>query len=137
MGWVRDSANEGEQGSSEKGSLLPKGRGRRVDLRHRSSACIRLVSVFTIPKVLGEIVWLDAGSRGSMVLEGITTGMLIMLLLPAALALWNDKIRAKAGKAAKKLAFLLPSTKDERRCWWAVCHASRLEFAGKSCIADF
>jgi hypothetical protein len=98
---------------------------------------VGLVSVFTIPKVLGEIVCLDAGSRGSMVLEGITTGMLIMLLLPAALALWNDKIRAKAGKAAKKLAFLLPP--DERRAAvlvGGVPHGWNLRGSRVSRIAD-
>lgn len=41
--------------------------------------------------------------------------------MPAVLALWSEKIRAKAGKAAKKLAFLVPSTLEERRWWWLVC----------------
>jgi len=82
---------------------------------------IGLIPVFTIRKVLGEIPWLDAGSRGGMILEGIAVGMLIAILLPAVLALSNEKIRSKAAKAAKKLAFLLPSTMDERRWWWVVC----------------
>jgi membrane protease YdiL (CAAX protease family) len=47
--------------------------------------------------------------------------MLIAIFLPAVLALRSEKIRVKAGKAAKKLAFLLPSTGEERRWWWLVC----------------
>ena len=69
----------------------------------------------------GEIAWLEAGSRGRIILEGIAAGMLIAILLPAVLALRSEKIRAKAGRAAKKLAFLLPSSGEERRWWWLVC----------------
>lgn len=50
--------------------------------------------------------------------------MLIAIPLPAALAPCSEAIRAKAAKAAKaasKLAFLLPSTKHERRWGWIVC----------------
>ena len=54
-------------------------------------------------------------------MKGITAGMLIAIMLPALLALRSEKIRAKAGKAAKRLAYLLPSTRDERAWWWAVC----------------
>jgi len=86
-----------------------------------ATLAIGLIPVFVIHKVLGEIAWLDAGSRGGMLLEGIAVGMLIAILLPAVLALTSEKIRAKAAKAARKLAYLLPSTKDERRWWWVVC----------------
>jgi len=86
-----------------------------------AALAIGLMPIFVIHKVLGEISWLDSGSRGGMLLEGIAVGMLIAILLPAVLALTSEKIRAKAAKAAKKLAFLLPSTKDERRWWWVVC----------------
>jgi len=69
----------------------------------------------------GDIAWLEAGSRGRLILEGIAAGMLIAILLPAVLALRSEKIRAQAGRAAKKLAFLLPSSAEERRWWWLVC----------------
>ena len=78
-------------------------------------------AVCAVNKTPGEVAWLGAGSRGRVILEGITAGMLIAIMVPAVMALWSEKIRAKAGKAAKKLAFLLPSTKDERRWWWVVC----------------
>ena len=82
---------------------------------------VGVLTVSTIHTVPREISWLDAGSRGVAVMEGITAGMLIAIMLPAVLALWSQKIRAKAGKAAKRLAFLLPSSIRERRWWWLVC----------------
>jgi membrane protease YdiL (CAAX protease family) len=82
---------------------------------------VGVLTVSTIHKVPREISWLDAGSRGAAVMEGITAGMLIVIMLPAILALWSQKIRSKAGKAAKRLAFLLPSSIRERRWWWLVC----------------
>jgi CAAX protease family protein len=82
---------------------------------------IGVAVVFTLHKAPGEISWLDSGSPGGVALKGITVGMLIAVMLPAVLALWSEKIRTKAGKAAKKLAFLLPSTREERRWWWLVC----------------
>jgi len=87
-------------------------------------AALSTVGVFgisTMKTVSGEISWLAAGSRGAAIMKGITAGMLIAILLPAVLALRSEKIRAKAGKAAKRLAFLLPSTREERAWWWAVC----------------
>lgn len=80
-----------------------------------------IAKVSTIHNVPGEIAWLDAGSRGRMILEGMTAGLFIAIFLPALLALRSEAIRVKAGKAAKKLAFLLPSTAEERKWWWAVC----------------
>jgi len=82
---------------------------------------IGLATAYNIRPVPGEISWLDPGSRGVMILAGIVTGMMIALFLPAVLALRSEKIRQKAAKAAKRLAFLLPSTGDERRWWWLVC----------------
>jgi uncharacterized protein len=86
-----------------------------------AAVTVGLVTVFNVHTVPGEIGWLEAGSRGRMILEGITVGMLIAIMVPAVLAMWSEKIRAKAGKAAKKLAFILPSTGEERRWWWVVC----------------
>jgi membrane protease YdiL (CAAX protease family) len=79
------------------------------------------MTVFSIHKAPGEVAWLDPGSRAGIFLEGLTAGMLIVIMVPAVLALWSEKIRTKAGKAAKKLAFLLPSTREERAWWWVVC----------------
>jgi hypothetical protein len=81
----------------------------------------KIAAVFTIHTVPGEIKWLEKGSAGAAALIGITVGMLIVILVPAVLSLWSEKIRAKAGRAAKKLAFLLPSSSEERRWWWLVC----------------
>ena len=82
---------------------------------------IGVATAFNIYRASGEIAWLDPGSRGGAFVKGITGGMLIAIMLPAVLALWSEKIRVKAGKAAKKLAFLLPSTREERTWWWMVC----------------
>jgi membrane protease YdiL (CAAX protease family) len=82
---------------------------------------VGVFGISTMQTVSGEISWLDAGSRGGAIMKGITAGLLIAILLPAVLAMRSEKIRAKAGKAAKRLAFLLPSTRDERAWWWAVC----------------
>jgi len=82
---------------------------------------VGLVTALTIHKTPGEIAWLDAGSRGAAAMEGFTAGLAIVILLPAVLALRSEKIRTKAGKAAQKLVFLLPSTGEERRWWWLVC----------------
>ena len=82
---------------------------------------VGLGAVYAIQTASGEIAWLEAGSRGGMILKGITAGMLVVILLPAVLALRSEKIRVRAGKAAKKLAFLLPSTREERGRWWVIC----------------
>ena len=80
-----------------------------------------LMTIWIIRQSPGEISWLAPGSRARIFLGGFTVGLLIVVMIPAILAIWNEKIRTKAGKAAKKLAFLLPSTGEERRWWWLVC----------------
>jgi CAAX protease family protein len=80
-----------------------------------------LTAVYTIQKTAGEATWLDRGSRAGLFLEGLTAGLLIVIMVPAVLAPRSEKIRAKAGKAAKRLAFLLPSSTRERHWWWLVC----------------
>src|SRR5215470_6058438 len=82
---------------------------------------IGISTAFSMKVAPGEIHWLQSGSSAIKVVEGITVVMLIAIFLPAIFALWNEKLRAKAGKAARKLAFLLPSSKEERRWWWLVC----------------
>lgn len=84
-------------------------------------ATLGVAAVFGIHKAPGEIDWLKAGSGGGIAVEGVMICLLIALLLPAVMALRSEKIRAKAGRASKRLAFLLPSTRDERRWWWLVC----------------
>ena len=79
-----------------------------------------VMAVFTTQKMQGEILWLT-GSPGKAIVVGAAIGMLGAILVPAGLALFSEKIREKAGKAAKRLAFLLPSTGEERRWWWLVC----------------
>jgi len=79
------------------------------------------LAVLTIQKAPGEIAWLDAGTRGAIFMKGMIGGVLVVILVPAVLALFSAKIREKAGKAARKLAFLLPSTQEERQWWWVVC----------------
>ena len=81
---------------------------------------IGLAAVSTIVPAANEGAWLSSGTRGGVFLEGLIAGMLIVIMLPAVLALRNEKIRSKAGKAAKRLSFLLPSTGEERRWWWLV-----------------
>lgn len=68
-----------------------------------------------------EAAWLSSRARAGVFLLGLMAGLLIVILLPALLALRNEKLRTRAGKAAKRLAFLLPSTGEERRWWWLVC----------------
>ena len=82
---------------------------------------VSLAAVSTISRAANEGAWLSPGTRGGVFLAGLIAGMLIVIMLPAVLALRSEKIRAKAGKAAKRLAFLLPSTGEERRWWWLVC----------------
>jgi len=82
---------------------------------------IGILTAFSFKTVPGEIHWLQTGSVTLKFVEGFTIGILIAIFLPAVFALRSAKLRAKAGKAAKKLAFLLPSTKEERRWWWLVC----------------
>jgi uncharacterized protein len=92
-----------------------------------SWACA-LVAVVTIgPRAAATIDrgaraagWFAPGTPGGVFLEGLIVGMLIVIILPAVLAMRSDKIRIKAGKAARRLAFILPSTGEERRWWWLV-----------------
>jgi CAAX protease family protein len=82
---------------------------------------IGIASVFAIHTTPGEIAWLDAGSRGRVFVQGVTIGVLIVIFVPAVLALRSEKLRVKAAKAAKRMSFLLPSSGEERRWWWLVC----------------
>jgi membrane protease YdiL (CAAX protease family) len=77
--------------------------------------------VVTLQAMPGELTWLSGGSRGGMFLRGLTAGILLVILWPAVLAIWKEDIRTKAVKSVKKLAFLLPSTREERQWWWLVC----------------
>lgn len=82
---------------------------------------IGISAVFTIRTMAGDIAWLDPGSRGRIFLEGLAVGILAALFIPAGLAIGSEKIRKKAAKAARRLAFLVPSTREERGWWWPLC----------------
>ena len=84
-------------------------------------ALIGLARAFYVHPSPGEIGWLDRGSRGSLVMTGVLTGSSIAIFVPAILAVKRAKIREKSAKAAKKMAFILPSSGEERRWWWLVC----------------
>ena len=75
----------------------------------------------TVQRRAEEAAWLSSETRGGVFLEGLIAGLLIVIFLPAVLALRSEKIRTRSGKAAKRLAFLLPSTGEERQWWWVVC----------------
>ena len=85
-------------------------------------------------RLRGVVSWLDPGTRLGLFLQGFAGGLLIVIILPAILAIWSPKIRAKAGRAAMKLSFLLPSTADDGAGggWFA----SPSPFARNSSIAD-
>lgn len=80
-----------------------------------------ITSVSHLVVLPGEITWLEPGARGRLILGGLIAGMLMALFLPALLAVRSESLRKKAGKAARKLGFLLPSNREERKWWWAVC----------------
>lgn len=86
-----------------------------------AAGTVGLDAAYRFRKPAGELQWLESGSRGGKFLVGILVGMMIAIFLPVVLGLWNEKIRKKAGRAAKRLAYLLPSTGQERRWWWLVC----------------
>jgi len=82
---------------------------------------IGLRAAGTMDRGAHESAWLAPGTRGGVFLEGLIAGLLIVIILPAVLAMRSGKIRVRAGKAARRLAFILPSTGEERRWWWLVC----------------
>lgn len=84
-------------------------------------ATVGITNVSNIHPLRGEIPWLAPGSPGRVALEIALAGLLVTLSIPAFLALRSEKIRIKMGRGVKKLAFLLPSTGEERRWWWPVC----------------
>jgi len=86
-----------------------------------AAATIGLARAFYIHPAAGEIAWLEHGSRGAMVVMGLATGSFIAIFVTAILATTSAKMREKSAKAAKKLAFMLPSSGEERQWWWVVC----------------
>ena len=85
-----------------------------------ASLTLGLGTLYAIRVAPGEIDWL-AGSRGRLFVLGLFTVMALLLLAPAIMALWSEKIRRQAAQAARKLSFLLPSTGAERSWWWPLC----------------
>jgi len=82
---------------------------------------VGFTALMTIRIRPGEIAWLAKGSRGSAFMTGMVSTIVVVLLLPAILAIWSEKVRVKAAKAAKSLSYLLPWTPQERLWWWPVC----------------
>jgi len=73
-----------------------------------------------VDRVAGDAPWLSPTGRAAPFLLGAVVGMLFVLLLPAALALVNPKIRDRSARAFKPLAFFLPVTPRERAGWVVV-----------------
>jgi membrane protease YdiL (CAAX protease family) len=68
-----------------------------------------------------EIRWLQPGSRGAMTVMGMAAGSFIAIAVITILAMANPKTRGKSARAAKRLGFFLPSTREERQWWWLIC----------------
>jgi uncharacterized protein len=77
--------------------------------------------VFRIGYASAELAWMAEGSRGRSVLLGVFVGATAAMVVPAVIAIWSEKLRVKAAKAAQRLSFLLPSSRDERQWWIGVC----------------
>jgi membrane protease YdiL (CAAX protease family) len=75
---------------------------------------------------LARVGWSAADARWAPIMvhvgpfvRGAVIGMMIVLILPAAMVLWNAKARARAGRALESLSFFLPATPTER-AWWVI-----------------
>jgi uncharacterized protein len=77
--------------------------------------------VFRIRYAPEELAWLSEGTRLRVLLLGVIVGVMAAIAVPAVIAIWSEKLRVKAAKAAQRLAFILPSTRYERRWWIGVC----------------
>jgi membrane protease YdiL (CAAX protease family) len=77
--------------------------------------------LFRISYAPAELAWMAEGSRGRSVLLGVFVGAIAAIVMPAVIAIWSEKLRVKAAKAAQRLSFLLPSSRDERQWWIGVC----------------
>jgi uncharacterized protein len=77
--------------------------------------------LFRIGYAPAELAWMAEGSRGRSVLLGVFVGAIAAIVMPAVIAIWSEKLRVKAAKAAQRLSFLLPSSRDERQWWIGVC----------------
>lgn len=76
-----------------------------------------------VGRITGDAPWLPSGGRGADLVQGAIIGMLVVLVVPAAMARWIPTIRARTTKAFKSLAFFLPTTRNER-VWWAIVSVS-------------
>jgi len=74
--------------------------------------------LFTINARAEGVSWLSANSWARFVVAGVIGALLVLVLLPAVQAIWNEKVRAKYTKATKFARFFLPVTVEERR-WFA------------------
>lgn len=76
----------------------------------------------SVGRARGDAPWLPA-ERSAQFLQGALIGMVVVLLLPAVMAIWSPKVRKRSAKAFKSLAFFLPVTPNERT-WWVVVSVS-------------
>lgn len=84
-------------------------------------ATIGLRRAFYLSPSAEEMSWLGGHAVDPKFLIGLIVGSLIAIFLPALAARRSERFRQQSVKVAKKLAFLLPSTIEERRWWWLVC----------------
>jgi membrane protease YdiL (CAAX protease family) len=82
---------------------------------------VGLGALYTMAVIPGDITWLAEGTAGRSFMAGLASAVALVLVLPAILAIWSEKVRTKAAKAAQSLSYLLPSTKEERLLWWPLC----------------
>jgi uncharacterized protein len=78
-------------------------------------------AIYWIQFLPSEVSWLAPGTPTSIFLKGLIVGAAIAIVVPTALAIFSEKVRQKSKKAARKMSFLIPSTRDERRWWWLIC----------------
>jgi uncharacterized protein len=79
-----------------------------------------LGTLFFLQKMPGDAAWLSNSAERWFVL-GLLAAMALALFVPAIISLWSEKMRTTAAKAARTLSFLIPSSPQERRWWWALC----------------
>ncbi len=84
-------------------------------------AAVGFRPLFTINASAAGISWLSAGSWVRIVVALVIAVLLVLVLLPAIQAIWNEKIRARFTKAIQFLNFIMPVTPDERRWFVPLC----------------
>jgi membrane protease YdiL (CAAX protease family) len=84
-------------------------------------AAVGFRPLFTISASAEGISWVSAGSWVRMVVVLVIGALLVLILLPAVRAIWNEKIRARFTKAIQFLNCIMPMTPNERRWFVPLC----------------